>query len=80
MDAWSLETGLKVLILDDLAQNASECIDIVNLFTVYSHHNIFFCCILYICKNKFGVLTCSNSLHNHIILLLFILKVYLIQK
>ena len=41
MDLWSLEEGFKILILDDLAQKASESVDIVNLFTIYSHHRNF---------------------------------------
>ena len=41
MDIWSFKEGLKILILDDLAQKASESIDIANLFTIYSHHKNF---------------------------------------
>jgi GTPase SAR1 family protein len=41
MDVWSFEEGFKILVIDDLAQKASESVDIVNLFTIYSHHHNF---------------------------------------
>lgn len=38
MDLWAYDSGFKILVIDDLVQKASESIDIVNLFTIYSHH------------------------------------------
>lgn len=52
MDVWSFETGLKILILDDLAQKACDSVGIVNLFTVYSHHKNF--SVFFVVQNLFS--------------------------
>ena len=51
MDLWALETGFKLLILDDMAQIASQSLDIVDLFTIYSHHKIF--SVFFVVQNLF---------------------------
>lgn len=52
MDTWSFETGFKILILDDLVQQASSSVDIVNLFTIYSHHKNF--SVFFVVQNLFS--------------------------
>lgn len=51
MDMWSLEMDFKILVIDDLAQKASESVDIVNLFTIYSHHHNF--SVFFVVQNLF---------------------------
>lgn len=51
MDVWAMEPGFKILVIDDLAQKASESIDIVNLFTIYSHHRNF--SVFFVVQNLF---------------------------
>ena len=65
MDVWSFESGLKILILDDLAQKASDSVDIVNLFTVYSHHQNF--SVFFLVQNLFsgGKYFRTISLNSH---------------
>lgn len=65
MDIWSFESGFKILVLDDLAQKASESVDVVNLFTIYSHHNFF--SVFFVVQNLFSsgkyFRTCSLNSH-----------------
>lgn len=50
MDLWSIESNFKILVIDDLALRASQSVDIVDLFTIYSHHHNF---SVFFCSSKF---------------------------
>jgi hypothetical protein len=65
MDIWSFEYGFRILVIDDLAQKASENVDIVNLFTIYSHHRKF--SVFFVVQNLFtgGKYFRTISLNSH---------------
>ena len=65
MDMWTVEPALKFLIIDDLAQKASESIEICNPFTIYSHHHNF--SVFFIVQNLFtgGKYFRTISLNSH---------------
>lgn len=69
MDMWSMETDFKILVIDDLAQKASESVDIVNLFTIYSHHRNF--SVFFVVQNLFtgGKYFRTISLNSHYFIL-----------
>ena len=69
MDLWSIEDGFKNLILDDLAQKASESVNIVNLFTIYSYHKNF--SVFFVVQNLFtsGKYFRTISLNSHYFIL-----------
>lgn len=69
IDTWGVESGHKVLILDDLLQKAAKNVDIVDLFCNYSHHmNI---STFFIVQNVFanGVQFRTVSLNTHYFIL-----------
>lgn len=65
MDMWTMETDFKILVIDDLAQKASQSVDIVNLFTIYSHHHNF--SVFFVVQNLFtgGKYFRTISLNSH---------------
>ena len=69
MDIWSFEEGFKILVIDDLAQKASVSVDIVNLFTIYSHHHNF--SVFFLVQNLFsgGKYFRTISLNSHYFIL-----------
>ena len=53
LESWGIQTnGLKLLILDDLLQKASQNSDIVDLFCQYSHHLNF--SVFFVTQNLFS--------------------------
>ena len=65
MDVWSMESDFKILVIGDLAQKASESVDMVNLFTIYSHHRNF--SVFFVVQNLFtgGKYFHTISLNSH---------------
>jgi hypothetical protein len=65
MDVWSMESDFKILVIGDLAQKASESVDIFNLFNIYSHHRNF--SVFFVVQNLFtgGKYFHTISLNSH---------------
>ena len=52
LDQWNIQSGHKVIILDDLLQKAAKNVDIVELFCQYSHHLNF--SVFFVVQNLFA--------------------------
>ena len=69
LETWGTDMDLKVLILDDLMEKAAKSVDVVDLFTQYSHHFNFF--VFFLVQNLFsgGKFFSTISLNVHYFIL-----------